>query len=72
MATDATSFRELSIEELRKEENGLREEVWKLRLQFSTGQLQNPHRVRQARRTLARVLTVLRERELREAQAGRR
>jgi large subunit ribosomal protein L29 len=47
---------------LDKEEQGLREEIWKLRIQKTTGQLQDHHRVRQVRRDLARVLTIKRER----------
>ena len=67
MAKEIAKLRDLSADDLRKEENGLREEIWKLRLQVSTGQLE-AHRVRGARKDLARVLTVLRERELAEAQ----
>jgi large subunit ribosomal protein L29 len=54
-------LRNMSPEELDKEEMELREEVWKLRLQRTTGQLQDPYKVRQARRNLARLLTVRRE-----------
>jgi large subunit ribosomal protein L29 len=64
MAKDIAKLREMSIEELNKEEDSLRLAVWKLRLQQSTGQLQNPFKVRQARKDLARVLTIKREREL--------
>lgn len=57
-------LRGMTPEELSKEELELRQEVWKLRLQMTTGQVQDPQRVRQARRELARVLTVRRESEL--------
>jgi large subunit ribosomal protein L29 len=59
---DVGKLRGLSPEDLAKEEQALREEIWKLRLQMATGQQQNPYRVRQVRRDLARVLTVRRER----------
>lgn len=62
MAIDVAKLREKSVDELDKEEQGLRGEIWKLRIQKTTGQLQDHHRVRQVRRDLARVLTVKRER----------
>ena len=72
MAKDLTKLRGLSLEELEKEETGVREEIWKLRMQFATGQLQDQHRVRNARRNLARILTIRKERELAEAKAQQR
>jgi large subunit ribosomal protein L29 len=52
----------MSSAELDKEEEQLRQGVWKLRLQMTTGQLQDPSKVTRARRDLARVLTIKRER----------
>ena len=57
-------LRDMTPEQLGKEEDGLREEIWKLRLQVATGQIQSPHQVRQVKRDLARVLTVKREQDL--------
>lgn len=72
MATEPAKLRTMSDEDLEREEEQLREAVWKLRLQLTTGQLQDPQQVRRARRDLARVLTVKRERELAERpRAGR-
>ena len=71
MAKDMGKLRALSPEELGIEEVALREEVWKLRLQMSTGQLQNPYQVRGVKRDLARVLTVLREQQL-AAKSGKK
>ena len=68
MAKETAKFRKMSPEALDKEEHGLREEVWKLRLQMTTGQTQDPQKVRRARRDLARVLTVKRELELQAAR----
>lgn len=62
MAIDVAKLREKSVDELDKDEQNLRGEIWKLRIQRTTGQLQDHHRVRQLRRDLARVLTVKRER----------
>jgi large subunit ribosomal protein L29 len=67
MATDIAKLREMSPEDLAKEEKEVREEIWKLRLQMTTGQLQDPYKVRRTRRQLARVLTVSREKQLETA-----
>ena len=45
------------IDALRQKEKELREALWKLRLQKATGQLENPSRLRTARRDIARVKT---------------
>ena len=68
MAKDVAKFRKMSADALDKEEHGLREEVWKLRLQMTTGQLQDPQKVRRARKSLARVLTIKRELEMKAAR----
>ena len=46
-----------------------KEELFNLRFQFATGQLDNPARLRQVRRGIARVLTELRAREIAAAEA---
>lgn len=56
--------------ELVEKEKQLREASWKLRLQKSTGQLENPSRLRVLRRDLARVKTYRRALELKR-EAGR-
>jgi large subunit ribosomal protein L29 len=57
----ASQFRDLSVEELQDRERELSEQLFALRLQKVTGQLEKPHRVPEVRRDLARLLTVLRE-----------
>ena len=57
----ASELRELSREELLDMESDLAQQLFTLRLQIVTGQLENPAKVKQARRDLARVLTVLHE-----------
>ena len=69
MATELSKLRGMSPQELGDEERALREEVWKLRLQRTTGQLQDAHKVRRQRKALAQVLTIRREQQL--AAAGR-
>ena len=57
----AGKIRELAGTELDKRAGEIREELFKLRFQQATGQLENPARVRVLRRELARVLTVQQE-----------
>ena len=57
----AKELRELDPAELRNRETELAEQLFALRLQQVTGQIESPAKVRQTRRDLARVLTVLRE-----------
>jgi large subunit ribosomal protein L29 len=57
----ASQFREQTVEELHERERELSEQLFALRLQKVTGQLEKPSRVSGVRRDLARVLTVLRE-----------
>ena len=56
--------RDLSNEELEKEVVSLKEELYELRFAQATGTLENPARIREVRKTIARIKTVLREREL--------
>ncbi len=58
----AREVRELGLEELRTRERELVEELFHLRLRRATAQLPNTMKVRQTRRDLARVKTVLRQR----------
>lgn len=64
----AKDVRDLSTDELVNKISDLKDELFKLRFQLATGQLDNPMTIRDVRRTIARVKTVLREREL-KAQA---
>jgi len=73
MALDTAKIRNMAPADLAKEEEQLREQVWRLRLQMTTGQLQDPQKVRRARKSLARVLSIKREQELKaEAPKPRR
>ena len=64
MKDELAKLRNMNPAELLKEETERREEIWKLRLQMTTGQLQDPHKIRRVRRSLARLLTVQHEAEL--------
>ena len=58
-------YREMSDNELQLQERELTEQVFRLRFQLATGQAEALKRVRDARRDLARVKTLLRQQELR-------
>ena len=58
----AAELRTLSTDELRTRERELGEEMFHLRLRRATAQLTNPMKLRENRRTLARVKTLLRQR----------
>ena len=60
----ASVIQEMTDVELRRKESELREELFRLRFQHHTGQLQSPIKLRTTRKDLARVLTRLRELEL--------
>jgi large subunit ribosomal protein L29 len=64
----AAELRELPDQELRARLDAAKEELFNLRFQLATGQLDNPMRLRQVRREVARILTVIRERELRGSE----
>ena len=57
----AHDLKELTIDDLRQKEDELAEQLFALRLQKVTGQLDNPAKLRNVRRDLARVLTVANE-----------
>ena len=59
----ASEIRDLTVEELRDREKDLAEQMFALRLQKVTGQLEKPARVRQVRRDMARIQTVLHEKQ---------
>ncbi len=67
----ASELRELSTEELLEKEKSLKQELFNLRFQKATGQLGNTAAIPKTKRDLARVKTVLRERELAQQKAQR-
>jgi large subunit ribosomal protein L29 len=56
-------MRELGVDELRAREKELDDQLFRLRIQKSMGQLEAPAKVRTVRRDLAKVKTILRERQ---------
>jgi large subunit ribosomal protein L29 len=67
MAKRIEKMRDQDTAELKERQNELAEQVFRLRFQLSTGQAEAVTKLRSARKDLARVKTLLRERELRKA-----
>jgi large subunit ribosomal protein L29 len=63
----ASKFREMSEQELGNQLKEFKRELFNLRFQMATGQLQNPMAIKECRKNIARVNTILRERELQAA-----
>jgi large subunit ribosomal protein L29 len=61
--TKVVEFRDLGVDELAARARDLDEQLFRLRLQKSMGQIEAAHKVRSIRRDLARVKTVLREKQ---------
>ena len=64
---NAKELRDRSMAELNKNLGDLEEQLFKLRFQKSTGQIENPIKIREVRRDIARVLTVMGENRAQEA-----
>lgn len=64
-------LRELSDDDLLKKLNEAKEQLFNLRFQLSTAQLDNPLKVRQVRRDIAQIETIRRERELAQVEKER-
>ena len=60
----AKEIRDLSAIELQRRMDELKTELFNLRFQLATGQLDNPMQIKRVRKDIARVQTIIREREL--------
>ena len=60
------ALRDLSTAELEKKVVDLKEELFNLRFQMATGQLENPMKIKEIRKHSAKAKTILREREIKE------
>ena len=60
----AENLRNMSVEELEKQEKDLKAELFKLRFQVVTGQISNPSRIGACKKDIARIKTILRQREM--------
>jgi len=66
----AKELREMSVDDLKQKSAELREEIAHLRLKRSTSQAENPMKLRDTRRDLARAETILREKALAAAKGS--
>lgn len=60
----AKELRNKSVDELNKSVGDLKTELFNLRFQLATGELENPMRINKVKKDIARIKTVIREREL--------
>ncbi|MBE8951403.1 MAG: 50S ribosomal protein L29 [Quinella sp. 3Q1] len=60
-------IRDMSSDEQTEKIKSLKEELFNLRFQHATGQLENPMRIREVKRSIAQIKTIQREQELKEA-----
>ena len=65
----AAALRQMTLTELREQLEKDRQELFNLRFRAATQQLDNPRRVREVRRNIARILTLLQARERARPQA---
>ncbi|NLJ41013.1 MAG: 50S ribosomal protein L29 [Clostridiales bacterium] len=64
----ANRFRDLSDEELQDRVAEFKSELFNLHFQLATGQLENPMRIKEVKKNIARAKTVIRQRELNSSQ----
>lgn len=57
-------IREMSVGELETKLAGLKDELFNLRFQMATGQLDNPMKIREVKKSIAQIKTIQREREV--------
>ena len=66
----AKEIRDLTTSEIETNIKELKEELFNLRFQLATGQLENTARIKEVRKTIARLKTTIREREIEEAKTN--
>ena len=64
----ANEYKKMTSPDLEKELGELKSELFKLRFQLATNGLDNPMKIRNTKKDIARIKTVLREKELEEAE----
>jgi len=57
----ASEIREMNLDEMHRKVSDLKDEVFNLRFQHEIGQLENPQRMKQAKRDIARLKTIIKE-----------
>ncbi|WP_071028095.1 50S ribosomal protein L29 [Peptoniphilus raoultii] len=61
-------IRQMSSEDLQKKADDLKSELFNLRFRLATGQLDNPQSIKMVKKDIARVKTIIRERQLQEGK----
>jgi large subunit ribosomal protein L29 len=64
-ANEVRDLRESTPQDLTDKLNSLKAELFNLRFQLATGQLENPMRIREVKKSIAQIKTILREAEIR-------
>jgi large subunit ribosomal protein L29 len=67
----SSEFMALTVDELKKKEQDLRRELFNLKFQQATGEIENPRRINAVKRDIARVLTVITEKLDKSRELGR-
>lgn len=65
----AKEIRDLNASEMEQKIAGLKEELFNLRFQIATGQLENPMRIREVKKAIARIKTIQKESEIKAQRA---
>ena len=65
----ASEIREMNIEEMERKLSDLKEELFNLSFQHEIGQLENPQRMKETKRDIARIKTIIREVEVKNKTA---
>jgi large subunit ribosomal protein L29 len=67
----AGEIREMNLDEMQRKVSDLREELFNLRFQHGIAQLENPQRMKQAKRDIARLKTIIKEVTLKKKEENR-
>ena len=65
----ASEIRDMNIDEMEQKLNDLKEEIFNLSFQHEIGQLENPQRMKETKRDIARIKTIIREVEVKNKTA---
>ncbi|MDA8168609.1 MAG: 50S ribosomal protein L29 [Nitrospiraceae bacterium] len=66
-----SEIRSQTVDELRLKEGDLRKELFNLRFQQATGEIENPKRIRTVRKEIARILTIIGEKDVKQREGGK-
>jgi len=66
----SSAVRAMTVDELNRKEEDLRKELFNLRFQQVTGEIENPMRIRTVRKDIAKVLTIKTEKTKKEEKSG--